>query len=157
MTNTVNVSKVNTYAVQQRDPSVVSTKVNAYAVAQRQAILSSKVNAYAVKQTAYGELYQDATSEKPLYREAPTGGVPYIDQTQTGASFLINVYAADSYTFIVYKDDQTFSVEEHDLVQGENEFPITDNFNQIVMLRGKQTSFSHYLIGAIKEGMKARV
>jgi len=154
MTNRIEVSKVNTYAVKQR-VGLRSTKVNTYAVKQRLASNVSKVNSYGVEQVAYGDLYQTQTSEKPLYNAG--GGFPYIDQSGSGDGFLIDVYVADSYTFIVYKQDQTFSVEEHDLEFGTNEFPITSNFNQVVMLRGKQTSFSHYLIGAIKEGMKARV
>jgi len=156
MTNTVYSTKVNTYAVQLVVPAVKANKVNTYAVELAEpALKTKKVNTYAVEQVKYGELYQDVSGDRPTYRAAPSGGIPYVDQSDTSASMKLRVPIAGYYTFIVYKDDQTFSTEEYELTQGENTLPITDNFNQIVVLKGR--NIHRYTIRAIQEGMKERV
>lgn len=137
MTTYANISKINTYVVRQR----VSANV-------------SKINTYAVTQKSYGVLYQDEDSKRPVYREAPTGGIPYIDMSATDAEFNVEVPYDDTYTFVIYNADETFTVSEEELTSGVNVAPITEDFNQCVIVRGK--NLHRFLIDSIKEGMKAR-
>lgn len=115
----------------------------------------TKLNTYAVEQISYDRIYQDTDADRPVYREAPSGGVPYVDMSATGASLKVNIPEADTFTFIVYKADQTFEVYESDLVEGENTLPVTEDFNQVVMLKGRDLNYK--TIESVKEGMKARV
>ena len=110
---------------------------------------------YATEQGEYGNVFQDVGADRPLYRDAPSGGVPYADMSATGAYFKISVGIAGTYTFIVYKSDQTFDVFEADLVVGPQTLPVTDDFNQIVGLYGK--NLHRFTIDAVKEGIKARI
>lgn len=154
MTDNANISKVNTYVVQQKQSADI-TKVNAYAVVQNQAAKASKVNTYVVQQEVYGVLYQDEPSKRPVYRSAPSGGIPYIDMSDTNAELKVNVPYEDNYTFIVYNADETFTTYVESLTQGENISPIVEDFNQCVVIRGN--NIHRFVIDSIKEGMKARV
>ena len=134
-----NLTKLNTY--------VLETEGNNLAL--------SKMNTYVLEQTTFGFVFQDVNADRPIYRDAPSGGVPYVDMSATGASLKLDVQEAGSYTFIVYKADQTFTVSVETLTLGVNTLPVTDDFNQIVVLKGQ--NLNRLTIDAIKEGMKARI
>ena len=132
------------------------TKINTYAVeTEGEKIALSKLNTYAVELTTFGDVYQTVDADRPLYRDAPTGGIPYIDMSGTGAALKVNIPVADTYTVIIYNADQTFSVSEVDFVVGENALTITEDFNQLAALKGK--NLHRFTIDAVKEGMKARI
>jgi len=154
MTNNVNLSKINQYAVTQQDDLELS-KINQYAVTQLVGVRNTKINTYASKQTAFGVFYQDVDSKRPVYRAAPSGGIPYVDMSSTDAELKVRVPFTDTYTFIVYYADETFDNFESDLTAGENVVPITDDFNQAALIRG--ANIHRYVIGSVEEGMKARV
>jgi len=153
MTDNVNLSKAVTYAVQQQNAARVSKAVP-YAVSQVIASRLSKAVSYGVSQQQFGVLYQQENSKRPVYREAPTGGIPYVDMSATSAELNVGVPYDDSYTFVIYNADETFTVVEEELTAGENVAPITEDFNQCVIIRGK--NIHRYAIESIKEGMKAR-
>jgi len=154
MTDNVNLSKVNAYAVEQSGDAARVRKVNTYVVEQSVPANLKKVNTYSVNQTEVTWLYQDEAAKKPVYREAPTGGIPYVDMSASSAELKIDVKTADTYTMILYKADETFTVSEHDFTAGTNTAPITEDFNQCIFIRGKD--LHRYTISAIKEGMKQR-
>ena len=139
MTNPINLSKLNTYVVQQEGEKISLTKLNTYVLEQPDA----------------APIYQDIDADRPVYRDAPSGGVPYVDMSATGASLKISVTTTGTHTFIVYKADQTFDVFEGELITGANTLPVTDDFNQIVVLFGG--NLHRFTIDAVKEGMKARI
>ena len=139
MTNPINLTKLNTYVLEQ----------------EGEKISLSKLNTYALEQGDYGTLYQDVDADRPVYREAPSGGVPYVDMSATGASFKTNIPIEGTYTIIVYKADQTFNVFETDFTAGINTLPVTDDFNQLAALLG--SNLHRFTIDAVKEGMKARI
>lgn len=153
MTSYVNLSKINQYAVSQYD-ALKLYKINTYATSQVIAGRLSKVNQYASEQTFFGVFYQDDDSKRPVYRGAPTGGIPYVDMSATNAELKVRVPFTDTYTFVVYYADQTLDNFETDLTAGENVVPITEDFNQAALLRGN--NIHRYVIGSIEEGMKAR-
>jgi len=140
MTDNINTSKYVVYAVEVDDPVT----------------RASKVVTYAVEDEVFGSLYQDDAGKKPVYREAPTGGIPYVDMSATSAELKINVVAAGTYTFIIYNADETFTIIEDELTAGENVAPITEDFNQCVVIKRKEKNIHRYAINSIKEGMKAR-
>lgn len=139
MSNVINLSKLVVYALSQEEEKATLTKLVPYAV----------------ELGNYGTVYQNTEADRPLYRDAPSGGVPYADMSATGAFLKVNVPTAGTFTFIVYKADQTFDVFESDLVAGEQTLPVTDDFNQIVGLFG--ANIHRFTIDAVKEGMKARI
>lgn len=130
-------------------------KQNTYAVEQRISNNLYKQNTYAVEAVGYGVFYQDDASKKPVYREAPTGGIPYVDMSSTDAELKVNVPFADTYTFIVYYADETFDNFEVEFDAGENVVPITEDFNQACMIQGQNVH--RFVIKSVEEGMKARV
>lgn len=132
------------------------TKINTYVLeAEGDNLALSKINTYVLEQTVFGAVFQDVDADRPIYRDAPSGGIPYVDMSATGASLKLDVQEAGSYTFIVYKADQTFVVSVETLLIGVNTLPVTDDFNQIAVLKGK--NLHRFTIDAVKEGMKARV
>ena len=139
MTNPINLTKLNTYVLELEGPNIGL----------------SKLNTYVLEQGNYGALYQTVDADRPVYREAPSGGVPYVDMSATGAAFKVSIPIPGTYTIIVYKSDQTFNVFEADFVAGENVFPVTDDFNQVAALLG--ANLHRFTIDAVKEGMKARI
>lgn len=138
MTSNVNLSKFVVYAVEQQEPG----------------IRLSKNISYVVEQAKYGTFYQDESAKRPTYREASSGSIAYFDMSDTGVEFNTAVPLEGTYTLIVYYADETFEVSEVDFDAGENVVPITENFNQACIIRGK--NIHRYVIGSIKEGMKAR-
>ena len=139
MSNVVNLSKLTAYALVQEGEKTSLTKLVPYAL----------------EQGSYGTVFQDVGANKPVYRDAPSGGVPYVDMSATSASLKVNVPVAGTYTLIVFKADQTFDVSEIDLVVGDQTLPVTDDFNQIAALFG--SGLHRFTINAVKEGMKARI
>ena len=151
-----NLTKLNTYAVELEAESISLTKLNTYAVVtETPKIGLTKLNTYTVELTTSGEVYQATEADRPLYRDAPTGGIPYIDMSATGASLDVSVPDTGTYTLIFYNADATFTVSEVEFTSGANTIPITEDFNQLVGLRGG--NLHRFTIDAVKEGMKARV
>lgn len=132
------------------------TKLNTYVVElEAEKIALTKLNTYTVELARYGDVYQSVEADRPLYRDAPSGGIPYIDMSATGASLDVDVVEAGTYTLIIYNADQTFTVSEVEFTAGTNTLPLTADFNQIVGLKGG--NLHRFTIDAVKEGMKARV
>jgi hypothetical protein len=158
VTPTIQISKVSSYAVSMQPAKIAISKVSSYAVSmqpEKQQI--SKVSSYAVEQDfGFGELYQGVGAEKPSYNDGGAG-VPYISMTDAGVSFNVTVVIPGVHTFIVYNSSQVFSVFEENLVLGENTFPVTEDWNQVVMLKGSERDYHRYVYDAIKAGMEARV
>jgi len=155
MTDNVNLSKFVSYAVEQTTDALRLSKDITYAVEQTVGARLSKNVSYAVEQVQYFELYQDDPSKRPVYRAAPSGGIPYVDMSATSAELKVRVVESDTYTFIIYNADETFTVVEEDLTAGDNVVPITEDFNQCVMIRG--VNIHRFAVESVKEGMKARV
>lgn len=156
MTNNVNLSKAVTYAVAQIDPSARVSKAVTYAVQQTIGAKLSKAVPYGVSQLNYGTLYQDESSKRPVYREAPAGGIPYVDMSAIDAELKVGVPYDGTYTFIIYNADETFTVVEEELTAGENVAPITEDFNQCAVILNPNAGLHRFAIESIKEGMKAR-
>lgn len=132
------------------------TKLNTYvAELEVEKLALTKLNTYTVELAKYGDVYQSVEADRPLYRDAPSGGIPYIDMSATGASLDVYVVEAGTYTLIIYNANQTFTVSEVEFTAGTNTLPLTEDFNQIVGLKG--SNLHRFTIDAVKEGMKARI
>ena len=132
------------------------TKQNTYVLlTETEKISVTKLNTYALTQDQFGVLFQSTDADRPIYRAAPTSGIPYVDMEATGASLDVTVLTGGVYTFVVFKEDQTFDVFESTLVAGTNTLPVTTNFNQVAAFLGAR--MHRYTIEAIKAGMRARI